>query len=420
VAALLAAVALAGTVLVPATAQATPVPAGKAPFVSFQAFLSSVSGARYASMAASGEAGAVRSPAALAQMQSYVLNLYKGVRVTHSFIQGGNYFDCVVSMTQPAVRMHNIGRIATPPPAPRVQKLNGKAARSVLTLGLHDAYGNAIACPRGTVPMERLSLDRLTKFRTLRDFMAKPSGRTITPGGPHRYAVGYQWVNNYGDTDTLGLWNPSGEFTLSQTWIVSEASTVQTAEAGWVHYPAKFGNNSVLFSYYTADDYQSTGCWNQECGAFVAYVNNTCLGCSFSNYSTFGGTQWEYGEQYEWWQGNWWLAVQGQWIGYYPGSDYLGGPMNSGNANLTEFGGETYTGGTYWPQMGSGDWAEGGFGYSGYQHNLVYMDQSYNTWNASLSPIVTNPNCYDYQYHDSSEGSSWGTYFYFGGPGGYC
>jgi hypothetical protein len=168
-------------------------------------------------------------------------------------------------------------------------------------------------------------------------------------------------------------------------------------------------------------DYQSTGCYNLDCGAFVAYVSNTCLGCSFSNYSTIGGTQDAYGEQYEWWQGNWWLAIGGQWIGYYPGGDYLGGPMNYGNANIVDFGGETFDGGSsYWPQMGSGDWAEGGFGYSAYQHNITYLDQNYNTWNAALTPTETNPNCYDIQYHDSSEGSSWGTYFYFGGPGGYC
>jgi len=242
VAALLMAVTAAGAFLVPATAQAGPLPnapvstAGKAPFVSFPAFLSSVSSARYASLAARGAVGAVRSQAAFNQMRSYVLNLYQGVQVTHSYVDNGSYFDCMVTMTQPAVRMHHPTGLATPPPLPRVSARTGKAAPSLLSLGRKDAYGNAISCPQGTVPMQRLSLDRLMGFPTLRDFMAKgPARAGITPGGPHRYAVGRQGVSNFGGGTTLNLWNPSGDFTLSQQWVVNFGSTTQTAEVGWVH-----------------------------------------------------------------------------------------------------------------------------------------------------------------------------------------
>ena len=47
------------------------------------------------------------------------------------------------------------------------------SARSPLELNLTDSYGNAIFCPHGTIPMTRLTLERLTTFRTLSDFFAK-------------------------------------------------------------------------------------------------------------------------------------------------------------------------------------------------------------------------------------------------------
>ncbi|OLB78388.1 MAG: hypothetical protein AUI14_13275, partial [Actinobacteria bacterium 13_2_20CM_2_71_6] len=267
----------------------------------------------------------------------------------------------------------------------------------------------------------RISLDRVSKFPTLAAFLAKkPAGANatpITPGGPHRYAVGYQWVDNYGGNSWLNLWNPYGEFSLSQQWYVNGG---QTVEGGWVHYPAKFGNNAVLFIFFTPDSYAS-GCYNLDCSGFVQVSSAFTLGGAWSAYSTWGGAQYGFSEQWEYWQGNWWLNIQGTWVGYYPGSVYRGGQLTYGNANLTEFGGETYTGGSYWPWMGSGYFPSAGFGWAAYQNTVYYISRpSYATYWSSLSPIVTNPACYDLAITDSSVGGSWGTYFYYGGPGGYC
>ncbi len=395
--------------------------AGSSPFVSFSAFLSGMSAARYASVAAQNAIGAVRSQAAFDEMRSYVLKLYQGVDVQHSYVDNGSYFDCVAGTTQPSARALGITTLATAPKASGTVAA-GKAASSRLTLGHKDAYGNAISCPSGTVPMQRLSLDRLTRFATLKAFLAKqPTGNPdITPGGPHRYAVGYQYVNNYGGNSWLNLWNPSGDFSLSQQWYVAgSGSGTQTVEGGWVHYPAKFGSNAVLFIFFTPNNYTS-GCYDLDCTGFVQTSNAFALGGAWSNYSTPGGTQWGFSEQWKYYQGNWWLFIQGTAIGYYPGSIYGSGPLATGKSNLTEYGGETYTAGSNWPQMGSGRFANAGFGYAAYQNTIFYITQSYGSVWSSLSQIVTNPACYTFQYHDSSEGSSWGTYFYFGGPGGNC
>jgi hypothetical protein len=37
-----------------------------------------------------------------------------------------------------------------------------------------------------------------------------------------------------------------------------------------------------------------------------------------------------------------------------------------------------------------------------------------------LNPIITNPACYSISITPWESGGSWGTYFYYGGPGGFC
>jgi hypothetical protein len=400
-------------------------------FVPFDAFIAQVSGARYASYSAAGRTGAVAAAPAFEQMRSYILDTYRGVKVGHSYTFGGEYFDCVTVDSQPAVRAQSITSIATPPAVAAGPKVAaGREAASPLRQGLKDAYGNAVSCAAGTIPMQRISLERVTKFGSLQDFLAKkPGGGTdasITPGGPHRYGVARQYVTNYGGNSWINLWNPSGEFTLSQQWYATGAdTTTQTVEGGWLHYPAKFGNNAVLFIYSTPDGYK-TGCYNLECKKFVQTNNSWALGGGWSNYSTYGGTQWGFTMQWKYYNGNWWLYLQGagalEAVGYYPGSVFNGGEM-SRNATRTTYGGETYTGGTNWPQMGSGKFANAGFGQAAYQNTIFYIPQNTSggtgTW-SSLFTIETNPACYTTAYTPASSGGSWGTYLYFGGPGGNC
>jgi Neprosin len=392
-------------------AYAAPAPASTtSSFVPFNTFLSSVKSAKYKSFAA-----AKSSSKAFAQMRSYVLNTYQGVKVTHSYYADDSYFDCVVTATQPAVRALGVTKLATPPTlaTKAAGKSQGSAAASPLSLGKKDVYGNAISCPQGTIPMQRLSLERLTKFSSLKAFLAKKPGSVettpITPGGPHRYAVGYQYVDNYGGNSWLNLWNPYGEFSLSQQWFVNGG---QTVEGGWVHYPAKFGSNSVLFIFFTPDNYAS-GCYNLECNGFVQTSNAFALGGAWNNYSSWGGAQWGFSQQWKYSSGNWWLFIQGTAIGYYPGSVYRSGQLTYGNANLAEFGGETYTSGSYWPWMGSGYFPSAGYTWAAYQDTVFYIARpSYTSYWSSLSRYASNPACYDISISS--------TYFYYGGPGGYC
>jgi hypothetical protein len=415
-----------------APAQASPGDAALAPsssFVSFDSFLATTAQARYPSYAAHGLAGTVHTEQAFNEMRDYVLHQYQGVRVNHSYRTDGSYFDCVTTTSQPTVHALGIKKIASPPPVAGVGAAHPGPARnagSILNRGLNDDAGNAIGCGVGTIPMQRLSLDRLTKFNTLRDFMAKPA--TANAGNArfanaHRYATGRQYVNNLGGNSWLNLWNPSGEFSISQQWYgTGSGTTTQTVEGGWIHYPGKFGAQSVLFIFSTPDGY-AHGCYNLDCTGFVQTNRNWSLGGKFNNYSTYGGQQWGFTMQWKLSGGNWWLFLQGsgalEAVGYYPGSTFNGGEM-SRNATRATYGGETYTGGTNWPQMGSGKFANAGFAQAAYQNMIFYIDTANASQWASLGASATNPACYTILYTPASSGGSWGTNIYFGGPGGTC
>jgi len=276
----------------------------------------------------------------------------------------------------------------------------------------------------------------MSHYPNLRAFFDKgPNGAGRAPTGDqmnapaapaHKYAYTYQYVNNLGGDSALNLWSPYvnniwfiGEvFSLSQQWYVGWGTgSTQTAEVGWQNYPDKYGSeNSALFIYYTADNYNKTGCYNLDCAAFVQVNHSWYLGSGFSNYSTSGGAQYSFEAQYYLYQGNWWLALGGTWIGYYPGSLYGNGQMRY-NAQLIEYGGES-VGSWIWPPEGSGAWASAGWSYAAYQRNVWYRDTAGSTWWANLSVAQPSPACYSIAgpYYSTSPG--WGRYFYMGGPGG--
>jgi len=237
-----------------------------------------------------------------------------------------------------------------------------------------------------------------------------------------------QNVDNLGGNSNINIWSPyvdkdSGEvFSLSQEWYVGgSGDSTQTAEVGWQNWPGKWGSqDSRLFIYWTADHYANTGCYNLECAGFVQVDGFGLLGGGFANYSTVGGDQYEFSAEYYMYQGNWWLAIDGTWIGYYPGSLYGSGQMAS-NAQIIQFGTESLAANGKWPAEGSGYMSGAGPSYAAYQRNLFYVSTTYDLFWDALTQEQPSPSCYTSspQYSDNtSSDSGWTAYFYAGGPGG--
>ena len=236
----------------------------------------------------------------------------------------------------------------------------------------------------------------------------------------HKYATRYQAVANLGGSSAISLWKPSlnigaGQiFSLAQQWYAAgSGSNTQTAEVGWQELPEKYGTfNPVFFIYWTADDYNKTGCYNTDCPAFVLTDSTFVVGGMFTSYGREpSGNYAAITVGYYFNKNAWWLAYGGKWVGYYPASLYRGGPMAKAAASI-QFGGET-VGGTSWPAMGSGKFASQAN--AAFHENISYYNFSGKLVAATL-PTLTQPSprCYtasaDYQNKSS--------FFYFGGPGG--
>jgi hypothetical protein len=410
-------------------------------FVAFQSFVSETRAAAPVDYLGKDQAR-VRDANAFGEMKAYVLDLYRGVQVRHSFAESGHAVDCVPLEQQPGLRGASEAdkRSARNPdkaaPAPTIQETRpvpGRTHSLDLTLhaGKRDAYGNDMACPRGTIPMRRVTLQEIVRFPTLADFLhagkiddgsldRRPEQK---PGaGAHYYARGFQFVDNLGGDAWLNVWSPtveSGRMSLSQLWVVgAEGADKQTVEAGWQVYPDKWGSSqAALFIYYTADDYKKTGCYNLQCDGFVQVANNVYLGRGFDHYSATGGDQWGFNLQ---WKrntdGNWWLFYRGPGdyiaVGYYKSALFANGSLANKAAKIA-FGGEDSS----VPlalQMGSGEKASGGWQKAAFQNKIFYIDTgTVSQWsNLSAQEIVHD--CYTADIHNIF--GDWGTYLYFGGP----
>jgi len=420
---------------------------GPESFVPFEKFLEQVKSARFEEYARARNAR-VESREAFEDMKAHILRMYEGVGKVTSFVLDGEYGDCIAIEAQPTLRELGTRKIEKPPVSTTFgQRVEVRApgtfkyVDSPLKLGLKDRFGNVISCPERAIPMARLTLEKLTRSRTLGEFFAKlprELGR-VRPQGEHPeflpdwdsvhlHAYGYQNVNNFGGNSWLDLWNPTGDFTLSQHWYVGGTdSSTQTVEGGWMVESDKYNTNkAVLFIYWTADNYQKTGCYNLDCTGFVQTNHNWFLGGTWTEYSSTGGTQWGFELQWKLFSGNWWLFLKGpgdyEAVGYYPASIYNGGQLSK-SATAIKYGGETARKtGNSWPQMGSGEFASQGWQHAAYQNTIFYIPRDENdgvgVW-ADLTGVVESlSTCYSINVVPAASGGNWGSYFFYGGPGG--
>lgn len=425
-------------------------------FVPFRDFIQKVETANSAHFV--GQPGnRVRNQAAFEQMRQHILEMYQGVEVSHSFVLSSRYFDCVPINQQPSVRLLGLKSIAQPPPEAMLTDRRATVVPPYPQLDKpnFDEFGNSVRCEEGTVPILRITLERMSRFEDLDRFFEKgPGGAGQAHVGVsqpltysdeiHQWAHASQWVNNLGGSSALNLYKPyirydrpvnwphSEIFSLSQHWYVG-GSPLQTVEVGWQNSYALYGTPcsgdecSVLFIFYTSDGYKDHKCYNTDCGAFVLATNDSPLARPFPHYSDKGGAQYDFTAEYYLHQGNWWLAIDGKWIGYYPTVLFGGGQMSK-YAQVIDYGGEVCVdwwwhdcwycpnGDDTWPGMGSGEWPDRGYGWAAYQRKVLYIDTNSRLRLPSLTKDESKPDYYKVAGPYFTNKSDWGVYFYFGGP----
>src|ERR1051325_2098931 len=225
-------------------------------------------------------------------------------------------------------------------------------------------------------------------------FIALPAAAAA----PHEWAVAYQNVEARGARAIFNVWNPyveqPGEFSLAQLWLIAgTAKGQQSLEVGWHVFPNLYGDTKTHLFIYDGE------CYNLQCGHFVQTNFDVVLGGSLNCTSVDGGPQCEIALQFARADpGDWWLEVDGIWVGYYPAARF--DPAGLGrNAVTVEAGGEivnqSAAGLHTTTSMGSGRAPCDGYG------RAAYHD--------ATSLTTTTPGQYQTAWIDGR--------FFFGGPG---
>ena len=124
----------------------------------------------------------VESADAFDEMRVYLQHLYEGVDARHSFVDcRGLIVDCIPFEQHPAVRNSS----PSLPPLDELATSANEEASEGEPPQFHpdykDKFGNQMFCPEGTVPMVRVTLDQMSQFRTLHDFL-RPADIERLPG----------------------------------------------------------------------------------------------------------------------------------------------------------------------------------------------------------------------------------------------
>uniref|UniRef100_A0A7C8YHH2 Neprosin PEP catalytic domain-containing protein n=1 Tax=Opuntia streptacantha TaxID=393608 RepID=A0A7C8YHH2_OPUST len=291
-------------------------------------------------------------------------------------------------------------------------------------------------CPEGTIPIRRTKEDDVLRASSVKRYGRKkhrsiPKPRSADPDlvneSGHQHAIAYvEGDKYYGAKATINVWEPkiqqSNEFSLSQIWVLggSFGEDLNSIEAGWQVSPDLYGdNNTRLFTYWTSDAYQATGCYNLLCSGFIQINSEIAMGASISPISGYRSSQYDISILV--WkdpkEGNWWMQFGNDYVlGYWPSFlfSYL-----TDSASMIEWGGEVVNsepdGQHTSTQMGSGHFPEEGFGKSSYFRNIQVVDESNNLKAPKdLGTFTEQSNCYDVQLGNNGD---WGHFFYYGGPG---
>jgi hypothetical protein len=282
------------------------------------------------------------------------------------------------------------------------------------------------------------------------------------PGNPHRYAVcqygpfsGQSQGLISGLSSFLNVWsiNPSpGGMTLSQQWLLSNVAGLgrQTIESGWQIVPSTYQTlDPILFVYFNPDNYgpRATYTANSQGEGFVPFDKaQWTVGGSLGAGSIQGGNQlvvlmvWNRVPSpddpniSDWWLYMGSSASDLSAVGHFPGAYYAEGlPAGSGiasGADYAQFGGEVAPDATTQSlatgPMGSGFLPMSASVSDNYRQAAFQMQlglATTGTGSATVSiPVqylVTLPDNYDPTVYDIKydTDASWGTYFFFGGPG---
>lgn len=234
-----------------------------------------------------------------------------------------------------------------------------------------------------------------------------PLAAYCTLGYCYHWAGRSQFVNNYGASAYLTEHNPEvKDYGIHSKAMVSVADNKYNQVAiGWRK--GQYDSSSKLFVLWWKKGIPQGYYWGWRQYSNIYYPGMTLVGSN-------GGAR-PYTIMY--YNGDWWMAYNGVWIGYYDGGLFaIDAPFNIGTKTLylgevmtDDFGLCMYC---LYTDMGNGLWASNPNAAKIYNQKYMVVSQTYSIWlNAQTNyQMLTSPNLYTISTTGSNS-------FRYGGPG---
>ncbi|XP_006596175.2 uncharacterized protein [Glycine max] len=231
----------------------------------------------------------------------------------------------------------------------------------------------------------------------------------------------------YGVIGSNNVFNPrvsrKDQVSSSHLWVQNgPVEAANKIAAGWHVAPQLYGDDKTyIYSAWTSDNFERTGCYNIRCSGFVQISKVNYLGTHVNNYSTYGGTQLEFiiSITQDPVTKNWWLNMANINIGYFPAALF----SNMTSADQVGWGGRTRTPpNTPSPPMGSGHFPDHTFHHACYFTFVSFQNEA--TRNYGIGPhgaqtFSDRSDCFGVRYLGYIA-EEVGYSLQFGGPGGSC
>eukprot|EP00253_Pinus_taeda_P030921 PITA_30921 len=300
------------------------------------------------------------------------------------------------------------------------------------------SYDVETNCPEGTVAIMETKRELVERAGSVGRFISKR--KSVRPqekneatvdrqGYEHEYGVA-QFIPTapiHGASGGLNVWQPNvdtsddGIFSLGQFWVLNDSEQLESMEIGWIVNPNTYGDSRTrFFTYWTADGYGKTGCWNLNCPGFVLAPGSPAYpGSPMASVSTYDGEQPVLDIKVSKANDSWNLYVNEQLLGWWPASLFKNLRSSS---NRVDYGGEVCfsPGGSPGSQftttdMGSGHFPSEGFGRSAHIRDVQITDNNGQLIDIPGNATAGRPNCYNVSIEVDHQN---GKHVYFGGPGG--
>ena len=320
--------------------------------------------------------------------------------------------------------------------------------------------------PAGTVPVVRFNVDAYLRSTAVPPLDPEDVLRGLRKGNgaapPSPNAKGYYyaaWHHSatqvlgtsgvfYGGGAGLNTWVPvpaapylANSHSLSELSVYGgSGSGLQSVEVGQTQDASLNGGSTgtYLFTYYTTNDYtppggNNIGGYNQLVTGWHQVASDIVPGVQLYP-STTGGTQYEIEIETMQYQGNYWVWIDTEWIGYYPTSLFASSGIANSASDIKVYGevDDPNAPTAVATGMGSGAFPSAGWAQAAFIRDLHYFADTNGSFVSfaavSGDKTITDSNCYGMSavQTDGSSGSCADTaciyshffnYFYYGGPG---